>query len=222
MNNRGMSVAAWLCGVVVGGGAVSGCKTVPQSRYDEAVTENSELRDRLAEVQDTLRASEDEKAAALNRNDSLASEVARLQTEVAARPTASSVAPSGSGMQPGMSMRGSDVVVTVAGDVLFGSGSAILKPDGRRELDRVARLLVAEYSPNLIRVEGHTDSDPIRKSKWKTNERLSAERALVVEEYLVSRGVEADRIYSAGMGSASPKATKAKSRRVEIVILAGR
>ena len=113
-----------------------------------------------------------------------------------------------------------DVVLTVAGDVLFPSGQVTLKTEGRRELDRIARMIMSQYPTKTIRVEGYTDSDPIRKSSWKTNERLSSERALAVEAYLVARGVEADRIYSAAMGPARPKSSKQASRRVEIVILA--
>ena len=94
-----------------------------------------------------------------------------------------------------------------------------MRKAGRDELDRIAEVLNDRFAENLIRVEGHTDSDPIRKSAWKTNERLSSERALAVEAYLVSKGVDAARIYSAAMGSARPKADKSASRRVEIVVL---
>ena len=72
-----------------------------------------------------------------------------------------------------------------------------------------------------IRVEGYTDTDKLvkTKDKWKTNERLSAYRALAVEEYLVAKGVNNDRIYSAAFGPSNPKGSKQASRRVEIVIL---
>ncbi|MGD9689897.1 MAG: OmpA family protein [Phycisphaerales bacterium] len=109
--------------------------------------------------------------------------------------------------------------LTVAGDVLFASGSDSISAAGKRELDKIASTIKRQYAGNSIRVEGYTDSDPIRKSKWGTNDALSAARAAAVERYLVSRGISASRIESVGMGSAKPKATKAASRRVEIVIL---
>jgi outer membrane protein OmpA-like peptidoglycan-associated protein len=112
-----------------------------------------------------------------------------------------------------------DVVITVAGDVLFASGQTTLKPDAKKELDKIARDLQGKYSGHRIRVEGYTDSDPIKKSKFPSNEALSQARAESVEKYLISKGVSSDRISAQGMGSAKPKATKAASRRVEIVVV---
>lgn len=114
---------------------------------------------------------------------------------------------------------GGDVIVDIVGDVLFDSGKVTLKNSAKQTLDRVAGVINSSYSGKTIRIEGHTDSDPIRKSQWKTNERLSAERALAVEEYLSSRGVDKNRMYIAGFADANPRANKAQSRRVEIVIL---
>lgn len=114
-----------------------------------------------------------------------------------------------------------DLVVEVAGDVLFDSGSIVLKATAKRTLDQVARRINSDFSGNIVRVEGHTDSDPIKKqkAKYKDNEQLSAERALAVERYLVDKGVSSGQIYSAAFGSAKPKGSKKESRRVEIVIL---
>ena len=70
----------------------------------------------------------------------------------------------------------------------------------------------------------HTDSDPIKKSKWKDNWELSAQRALSVLRYLVQRGTPEDRIRATGRGASQPIASnttasgKAKNRRVEIVV----
>jgi chemotaxis protein MotB len=117
-----------------------------------------------------------------------------------------------------------DLVVEVAGDVLFDSGSIVLKPTAKRTLDQVARRIMSDYSSNTIRVEGYTDTDPLKKQKgkYKDNEELSAERALAVERYLVGRGVASSRVYSAAFGPAKPKGSKKASRRVEIVILNAR
>lgn len=114
-----------------------------------------------------------------------------------------------------------DLVVEVAGDVLFDSGSITLKATAKRTLDQVARRIQSDYSSHTIRVEGYTDSDPIRKQKdkYKDNEELSAQRALAVERYLVSKGVPSSTVYSAAFGSAKSKGSKKASRRVEIVIL---
>lgn len=114
---------------------------------------------------------------------------------------------------------GPDVVITVAGDVLFASGQTALKPDAKKELDKIARDLQGKYSGHSVRVEGYTDSDPIKKSKFPSNEALSQARAESVEKYLISKGVSSNRISAQGMGAAKPKGTKAASRRVEIVVV---
>ncbi len=192
---------------------IGGCSSVPKNEYEEALAENAELRDKLASTQALLEQSETDKSQLLRENQDLAADLSRAGSQPAAG--AGSAAPGG-----GFMNSSGDVVLSVAGDVLFDSGRTTLKAEGRRELDRIARLIMSQYSSNTIRVEGHTDSDPIRKSQWKTNERLSSERALAVEEYLVARGVDRDRIYSAAMGASRPKSSKQASRRVEIVILA--
>lgn len=204
--------------------AVVGCSSVPKDEYDQALSENAELRDRLAETQTMLQQSESDKDQLTRRTQDLSADLQRAESQPTRQPAATPGGGNyagGNGGIAGATMRaGGDVVLTVAGDVLFESGKVTLKAAGRRELDRIARAIMTQYSSNTIRVEGYTDTDPIRKSTWKTNERLSSERALSVEAYLVARGVDADRIYSAAMGSAAPKSNKQESRRVEIVILA--
>ncbi len=109
--------------------------------------------------------------------------------------------------------------LTVAGDVLFSSGQAELTSAGRRELDGIASTIKSRYRNNSVRVEGYTDKHPIKKSKWGSNEALSAARAAAVEKYLVSKGISGSRIESVGMGATKLKKTDAASRRVEIVIM---
>ena len=73
-------------------------------------------------------------------------------------------------------------------------------------------------------VVGHTDTDPIKKSKWKDNWELSAQRALSVLRYLVKRGITKEKIQAVGCGesqsiaSNSTASGKARNRRVEIVV----
>jgi len=112
-----------------------------------------------------------------------------------------------------------EVTVGIAGDVLFASGSATLRPEARASLDRVVANIRSQYGGKTIRVEGHTDTDPIRKSKWETNERLSAERAMAVQAYLVSKGLDRKQVYSAAFADTRPRGSKKDSRRVEIVII---
>lgn len=143
-------------------------------------------------------------------NRQLQEQVAMLQTTRASEPAGGTTMSRGAG---------NDVVITVAGDVLFASGQATLKPTAKTELNSVASKLNGEYSGHRVRIEGYTDSDPIRKSKWGSNEALSEARAQAVQEYLASKGVDSMRISSVGMGAAKPKGSKADSRRVEIVVV---
>lgn len=148
------------------------------------------------------------------------SQLMAMQTRQAQAPVMTEGGGGGGGVGKGGGKRsGGDQVIEIAGDVLFGSGSATLKPEARSELNKIASQLNGKYAQYNIRVEGHTDSDPIKKSKWKTNEALSEARARAVADYLSSRGVSAGRLSSVGMGSSKPKGSKKDSRRVDIVIV---
>jgi chemotaxis protein MotB len=116
------------------------------------------------------------------------------------------------------------ITVTLANTILFSSGQATLKKATSNELDHIQSVLRQKYSNNQIDVVGHTDTDPIKKSKWKDNLELSAQRALTVVRYLIGRGIDDKRIRAVGCGAARPVASnatasgKSKNRRVEIVV----
>ena len=122
-----------------------------------------------------------------------------------------------------MSRRGSDTVIEIPSDLFFASGSSTINGQGSHILDKVAQVLKKQHSSALIRVEGHTDSDPIRKTKNKyhCNFDLGFERAHQVAHYLVSKsGIDEKRIVCDSFGDHQPQdpRNKAKNRRVEIVI----
>jgi chemotaxis protein MotB len=116
------------------------------------------------------------------------------------------------------------VTVTLSDSILFDSGRANLKGTTSKELDHICSVLKGKYSGRDVDVVGHTDSDPIKKSKWADNWELSSERALSVARYLMQKGIPDDKIRAAGCGPARPiisnsTATgKQKNRRVEIVV----
>lgn len=116
------------------------------------------------------------------------------------------------------------ITVTLPNAILFAAGKATLKNDSIRELDTILSVLRERYPGKNIDVVGHTDSDPIRKSSWKDNWELSAQRSLSVLRYLVERGYAEDRVWGVAAGAAHPIAPndsasgKAKNRRVEIVV----
>ena len=115
--------------------------------------------------------------------------------------------------------------VTVASEILFPSGSAELSPEGVDVLRKVAN--AANKAQDEVRVEGHTDTDPIASvlaQYYPTNWELSTARAAVAVRTLEATGmVPAARLSAVGYGDSRPVAPndtaegKAKNRRVEIV-----
>lgn len=115
------------------------------------------------------------------------------------------------------------VVISLSGNVLFDSGRADLRAEGLPLLDLLAERLV--QLPNELRIEGHTDSIPIRTPLYPSNWELSSARATTVTRYLVERGVPPGRLVAAGYGEYRPAAPndtregRARNRRVDIVIV---
>lgn len=210
--------------VLIGMGALCmalvGCKSVSQRDYDAAIDENTQLRERIAGLQESVRQANESNSAFQSQNEQLRSENSRLQNDLTSAQAQPRTGFEGiSGVD--LSARNGAIVVGVASEVLFNSGSADLRSNAKKTLDEVVGVIRSTYAGNEIRVEGYTDTDKLvkTKDKWQTNERLSAMRALAVEEYLVAKGVNNDRIYSAAFGPSKPKGSKQASRRVEIVIL---
>jgi chemotaxis protein MotB len=123
-------------------------------------------------------------------------------------------------------MVGGALQVTLPDAILFESGKADLKPASKRVLDKIATVLNKDYTGDKIRIEGHTDNQPISKSSknWDDNWELSCNRAMSVVRYLVSKGVSANRVYAAGYSFYKPVASndtaagRAKNRRVVMVV----
>lgn len=206
-------------GLVLGGCGSKGADL--EAQLEQFQVENSDLRTENERLESALAECDLSNDAIATENSRIQEENNRLRDEIAAlksRPAATNGFEGIEGI--GVSSRGGEIVVEVAGDVLFDSGSVTLKDDARQRLNQIASVIQSRYPNNRIRIAGHTDSDPIRKSKWKTNERLSAERALAVQDYLSTRGVSKSRSYAAAFGPSQPKGSKAQSRRVEIIILA--
>ena len=112
------------------------------------------------------------------------------------------------------------MTVRVPGDVLFDPGKATVREPAKPTLDKVAAALKKDYAGKQIRVEGHTDSDPIKVSRWKNNQELSVARADAVKKYLVSKGLDGNMVTVQGFGADKPKSSdKAQNRRVEIVVV---
>lgn len=111
---------------------------------------------------------------------------------------------------------GSDGALSLAGDLTFSRGRHTLSSKGKKELDKVAKALI-QSTASRVRIEGHTDSDPIKRSSYLDNLHLSIMRAHSVARYLASKGVDARFISVTGYGQYKPRGkNKADNRRVEI------
>ncbi|MEO8156147.1 MAG: outer membrane protein OmpA [Rhizobacter sp.] len=113
--------------------------------------------------------------------------------------------------------------VTFAADAFYDVGKSVLKTDAKAKLDDLVSK-TSGMSLEVIIAVGHTDSD----GSSAMNQKLSVARAESVKAYLVSKGIEANRVYTEGKGEKSPvadnktKEGKAKNRRVEIEVVGTR
>lgn len=114
------------------------------------------------------------------------------------------------------------ITIRLSDGVLFDEGSAIIKADSKKTLDAV----VFELKKNNknITVEGHSDNVPVVGGKYSSNWELSSVRATNIANYLISSGIDKNRLSVAGYADNKPAATnsteegRAKNRRVDIVI----
>jgi len=215
---------------------VAGCDDVNKIKQ-----ENQDLKAGNAALQQRLDQANADKAA-------LEADKARLQADLAAKmaaldemgkikPIVPPIAPPPVKVDTGSKVpddfgEGTDVTrtanaitVNVAGDVLFPSGKAALRPEALATLDKIAKVIKSKYGTNKLRVVGHTDSDPIKKSGWKDNFELSMARAKAVGDYLIRQGVAAANMEITGVANTDPRvpekttADKSKNRRVVVQVI---
>lgn len=116
------------------------------------------------------------------------------------------------------------MVVVLATDILFGSGSANLSKDGKTALAEVAQVL-ASIPKRSFQVEGHTDNVPIATAQYPSNWELASARAVNVLKSMVDSGLPSERVSAASFGDARPAVAndsadgKAQNRRIEIIIV---
>jgi len=106
---------------------------------------------------------------------------------------APAAAPAAAGPKP------SGEKITVAADALFDFNKAVLRPAGKEKLDELVSKAQA-IKLEVILAVGHTD----RIGGDAYNQKLSEKRAAAVKEYLVAKGIEANRVYTEGKGEKQP------------------
>lgn len=113
-------------------------------------------------------------------------------------------------------------------EVLFAKGDAEISPLGQTEMLKLAdalRQLEAEIPQDIawvLRVDGHTDIDPIKSPFFQSNWELSSARAIAVVKYLIAQGVAPTHLVAAGFGEFQPldvgtsEDAKSQNRRIEL------
>jgi chemotaxis protein MotB len=118
-------------------------------------------------------------------------------------------------------------------ELLFASGAATLDPEGQSQLRELARTLeeVAERIPPevdwVLRVDGHTDRQPIRDGSFRSNWELSVARAISVISFLTRQGIPPEHLAAAGFGEYRPidprddEVAYRRNRRIEFKLTEG-
>ena len=170
------------------------------------------------------------------QNQALANDLDKTRAAQATRPGQ----PAGAGAAAGKAPRakpefgegvetsqiGSETHITLPQAILFDPGKDTLKASSKQVLDKIVAVLNKDYAGDKIRVEGHADNQPIKKTKatWEDNWELSCNRAMEVLRYMTSKGIDPKRAYAAGFSYYKPVASndtaagRAKNRRVVIVV----
>lgn len=120
------------------------------------------------------------------------------------------------------------ISITLPSSVFFNSGQITLKKEAKGSLTTICNVLKRDFPDETIRIEGHTDNEPVKRTKglYSSNWELSAIRAANVLHFLVDKcDLNPEKLFIAGYGEYQPVAgnktesDKKKNRRVEIVVL---
>jgi chemotaxis protein MotB len=204
---------------------VTSCTSPDQFRQaiDERDAEIANLREEGARLKS-------ERQGLLAELDTMGAQLREASLRREAKPVASQpvAQPGLEDLGIGYAYRDGVAVITIPSSITFGSGKASLSTEGQSALLEVARVLSRSHAQGTYSIEGHTDTDPISKSKFGTNRALSLARATAVLTYLVEDcSVPDDRCVVVGHGQYRPldpgtsTGAKAKNRRVEIVVYGG-
>ncbi len=212
MRNAIMTVA--LIGTAI---LTTGCEST-QNEKDAQIALLEESNQRYAEELAALRREMDSED---DQVTSLRGQLARCQDDLDSSRMQLAAMPSGAEDDGWQAVPGG-AMIALEGNVLFASGKTKLRNTAVSSLDQIASRIQSSFSEKDIFVFGHTDNDPIKKSGWKDNWELSAQRSLSVTRYLNERGISPSRTVACAAGEHRPrvpntnKSNKASNRRVEI------
>ncbi len=204
---------------------------------EEAQAQLSLLNEELASLRVRLKGTEDELAAAQAKAAEDEAKISSLSQELADAKAANEQALSQYQSEFFAQLAealGTREDIEVVGDrfilqseVLFDSGSAVINAAGQENLKKIAAVMreISRSIPAdiswILRVDGHSDKQPISSSRFPSNWHLSAARAIAVVQFLTDHGVDPKRLVAAGFGEFQPRETGAsaeayrRNRRIE-------
>lgn len=213
------TISSWLLLAAAGLVTTAGCGEDPKKRIALLESENQRLLDDLGRAQQEADRARQDASMCDQELAGLRSDRATLAARVNDLESAKPEVPAGWTAVPGGAM------IAIPGEVLFRSGKADLRPEASAVLSEVVRAVSSQYAAMDVLVYGHTDNDPIKKSGWKDNYELSAQRSLSVVRYFQGKGVDPARLVACGCGEHRPvtpntsSANRSRNRRVEIFAL---
>jgi flagellar motor protein MotB len=213
---KGMLVAALALVAAVG----TGCQNKLAEENKQLWAQNRELQARYGEAANQPKADPNQVNALQGEIAARDAKIAELEQQLRAPATGQAADPQLAGIETSFDQQTGNMTVNIPGDVLFDAGRASLKESSKATLNKIVGAIKKDYPGKRVFVVGHTDPDPIAKTKgmWQDNLDLSAERARAVAKYLTGQGLDPRSVDTRAYGSTEPKKTKEASRRVEIVV----
>jgi chemotaxis protein MotB len=207
---------------------ISNLEAQLQTCLGEKATLKAELEDTRAELRETeveLEEARSKQAELASLRDSLEQSIEeRKQRVQELRELVKNIS--------GMSVESRDEgdFIVIENKILFPSGKITLTDEARKALDASVVGYLKEHlqknAAQQVRIDGHTDGEPISASGWEDNYHLAAMRAHSVMQHLVSKGIPKQQMYIVGFGPNRPRvepekptASVPENRRVEILMV---
>lgn len=213
---KGILVAA----LAIAAAGATGCQNKLAEENKQLWAQNRELQTRYGEAVNQPKADPGQLTALQGEIAARDAKIAELESQLREPAAGQAADPQLAGIETSFDQATGNMTVNIPGDVLFDAGRANLKESSKATLNKIVAAIKKDYPGKRVFVVGHTDPDPIAKTKgmWQDNLDLSAERARSVAKYLTAQGLEQKSVDTRAYGSTEPKKTKEASRRVEIVV----
>lgn len=213
---------AWMSGVLLLVWA-TGCNDPNKDQILQLQDQIKQLTDENADLRSRLAAMTSDRDAARQRADNLSRENDRLRGELALANEKSRSEPQ---LPGGWKLNeAGQPYIDLGSDFLFDSGKATLRSAGRAKLQEVVSQIQSNFPNMLIWVVGHTDGEPVTRSKekWGDNMNLSLARGRAVYDELAKLGIARQKMIAGGQGEYNPTAPNdargrsQANRRVQII-----